>query len=59
MSEIRHPITFYAVPPVRIEMTREEIERSARRRALYEPTLSHADLSDFDAIGMDFVEGRR
>ena len=36
-----------------------ELERRRRLCAVYDATPRHADLCDFDAHGMDVIEGRR
>jgi hypothetical protein len=33
-------------------------DREERRRHVYDPTEPHADLCEFDARGMDIIEGR-
>lgn len=41
-----------------VELTREQMLQRRARQEIYGRTEPHADLDDFDARGMDSVEGR-
>jgi hypothetical protein len=45
--------------PERAARVVAELQRRSRLRAVYEATQPHADLCEFDAQGMDIIEGRR